>query len=203
MPERPAVREGQILQVGTARVRGLEQDEDAAAVTLAGEQERLERVATEVRVHGQRVGERRTCAAGLEVGARVGPRRSADIAALGVRQHEQTGFTRVIADLLQRAQPGRAVELEEGELRLDANGVGSDCVDDPTAEAREGVGRTFGTVLSFTAQLQRQQIEPRIEPHYELASLALDRFDQPVGEGLRRRLIGGSVLGAVFHSRQG
>ena len=119
-------------------------------MTLAGEQERLECVATEIRVHGQCVGERRTCAARLEVGARVGPRRSANIAALAVRQHEQTGFTSMFADLLQCAQPGRAVELEEGELRFDANGVGSDCVDDPTAEAREGLGDALGAVLSLS-----------------------------------------------------
>ena len=60
------------------------------------------------------------------------------------------------ADVIQRAQAGRAVQLEEGELWLDADGIGSNRIDDSTAEAREGVGYAPGTVLSLAAQFERQ-----------------------------------------------
>ena len=35
----------------------------------------------------------------------------------------------------------------------------------------------------LAAQLDRQQVEARVEPDDELAALALDRLREPVGEG--------------------
>ena len=59
VPQRPPVRERQVLDVRAARVRGLDDAEEPGAVAPAGGEERLERVAAEVRVDGHRVGERR------------------------------------------------------------------------------------------------------------------------------------------------
>ena len=57
VPERAAVREREILDVGRAGVRGLDEAEDPAAAPAAGGDERLEGVAAEIRVDGERVGE--------------------------------------------------------------------------------------------------------------------------------------------------
>ena len=59
LPQRPAVRERQLLHVACARVRGPHEAEDARAVQAAGLQERLDRVAAEIGVDGERVRERR------------------------------------------------------------------------------------------------------------------------------------------------
>ena len=71
--------------------------------------------------------------------------------------------------------PVGAERLEERELRLDRDGVRRDRVDDPAAEARD-----------VAAQLDRQQVGPRIEPDDELAALALDLGGEPVAERERR-----------------
>src|SRR3990170_4352097 len=87
LPERPAVGEGDVLDVGGAGVRRADETEDARAVTAAGAEERLDGVAAEVGVDGQRVGERRGAVARLEEGGRVRPGGRADVAALAVGDH--------------------------------------------------------------------------------------------------------------------
>ena len=82
LPERPAVGGGDVLDVGGAGVRRADETEDARAVAAAGAEERLDGVAAEVGVDGQRVGERRVAVARLEEGGRVRPGGRADVAAL-------------------------------------------------------------------------------------------------------------------------
>ncbi len=75
-------------------------------VPLAGRRrERLDRVAAEVRVDGERVDRRRPVLALLEVGVGVGARGRADVAALRVGEHEQVRGPRVVADVLEGAMP--------------------------------------------------------------------------------------------------
>ena len=153
LPERPAVGQLEVLDVA-AGVRRLDEDEDAGAVAPRGGEERLDRLAAELRVDRQRVGARRVA---LEVRVGVGARGRADVAALAVGDHEQPGAPRVDADLVERRDPGGAERLEERELRLDGDGVRRDGVDDAAAEARD-----------VAAKLDGQQVEARVEPDDEL-----------------------------------
>src|SRR5439155_21648789 len=57
LPQRPPVREDEILDLD-ARVRRLDEAEEAAAAPATGGEEGLERLAAEVGAHGERVGER-------------------------------------------------------------------------------------------------------------------------------------------------
>ena len=88
LPEQAPVAQPHVLDVSAALVRGLDEAEDTAAVAPAGAEERLQRVAAEIWVHGQRVRHRRLA---LEVRGRIGTGRRADIAALRVRDHQQPG----------------------------------------------------------------------------------------------------------------
>src|SRR5262249_34737199 len=82
------------------------------------------------------------------------------VAALRVREHDQPGRARVAADLLERAQPVRAERLEERELRLDADRVRRDRVDDPAAEARARLGRRLPREVRVACELDRQHGGP-------------------------------------------
>ena len=168
VPDGAAVRELQVLDVGAALVGGLDDAEDPAAVPAAGAEERLERVAAEVRVDRHRVGERRSLAARLEVGGRVRARGRADVAALRVGEHDQPGRARVGADVLERAQAVRAERLEERQLRLHPDDVRRDGVHDPAAEAAARVGRGLGREVRVAGQLDRQQVGPRVEADEKL-----------------------------------
>src|SRR5207248_9756842 len=101
LPEHAAVAQPDVLDVAATFVRGLDQAEDAAAVAAAGAEERLERVAPEIRVHGHRVGDRGIA---FEVGRRIGSSSRADIAALRVRDHEPACRPGVLAGSLEGAQ---------------------------------------------------------------------------------------------------
>ena len=143
---------------------------DTAAAHRA--EERLDRVAAEPRVDRQRVGARRLA---LEVGVGIRARRRADVAALAVGDDQQPGAPGVGADLVEGRHPGRPERLEEGELRLHGDGVRRDRVDQAAAEAGD-----------VAAQLDRHQVDVRVEPDDELRMLALDLGGEPVGEGGRR-----------------
>ena len=167
MPHQPPVRERDVLDVA-ARVRGLDDAEDAGAVAARGGEVGLDRLAPEPGVDGQRVGARLVA---LEVGGGIGARGRADVAALAVGDHEQA------RPAARRRRPPRrrpslgAERLEERELRLDRDRMRRDRVDDPAAEAGD-----------VPAQLDREQIGQRVEPDDELAALALDLGREPVGE---------------------
>ena len=174
LPQRASVGEDKVLHVRPALVRGLEHAEEPRPVPPCGREERLERVAPEVEVDRERVCQRRLVAARFEIGRGVGPCRRTDVTALRVREHEQAGRARVVADFLEGTDPVRPERLEERELRLHADDVRRDRVDDPAAEARD-----------VAAKLDGQQIRVRIEPDNELRSFALDLGGQAVGERQR------------------
>ena len=183
LPDAPPVGERQLLDIGRAGVRRAHEAEDARSVQSARLQEGLDGVAAEIGVDGERVGERRLVVARLEIGGGVGARRRADVAALAVGDHEQPRRARVAADPLERADPVGAERLEERHLRLDRDDVRADRVDDPAAEAGDRVRRLAAAEHRLAAQLDGQQVEPRIEPDHELAALPLHRLREPVGEG--------------------
>ena len=172
LPERAAVGERQVLDVDAAGVRGLDEAEEPAAAAAAGGDERLERVAAEVRVHGQRVGDRLAALARLEVRVGVRARGRADVAALAVDDHEQPGRARVADDPLEGGDSVGAEHLEERELRLDGDAVRRDRVDDPAAEARGRLGGGRPADVRVAAELEREQVEPRVEPDDQLAAAA-------------------------------
>ena len=153
-----------------------------AAVTLARVEERLDRLAPEVRVDGDRVGERRSTVARLDVRRRVRARGRADVAALRVRDHEQSRLARVGARVLERAQAVRAERLEERELRLDRDAHRRRRVDQPAAETRDRVAARRRAGGRLALQLDGQEVEHGIEPEHELAAPALDALRQTVGE---------------------
>src|SRR5512146_3599761 len=153
MPERPSVGELQVLDV-TARVRRLDEDEDPGSAPPRGRVERLDRLTAEVRIDGERV---RARLIALEVRVGVCACGRADVAALSVGDHEQAGTPSVRAHLVEGSHAGGTERLEERELRLDRHGVRRDRVDETAAEARD-----------VTAELDRQQVEPRVEADDEL-----------------------------------
>ena len=162
-------RQLQVLDVA-ARVRRLDEDEDPGPAAPRGGDERLDRLAAEIRVDRQRVGARLVP---FEVRVGVGAGGGADVAALSVGDHEQPGAARVDAHLVECREPGGAERLEERELRLHRDGVRRDGVDEPAAEARD-----------VAAKLDGQQVETRIEADDELRLLALDLGGEAVGERL-------------------
>ena len=99
LPQQRPVGETHVLDVAAARVRGLDEAEEPGSAAPARREERLERVAAEVRVGGDRVGERRLTVTRLDEGGRVGARGRADVPALGVGDHEQAGGAGVVAHL--------------------------------------------------------------------------------------------------------
>src|SRR5206468_11116567 len=76
--------------------------------------------------------------------------------------------------------------LEKGELRLDADDVRRNRVDDPPEEAGAALGGRIAVDLDVADELDREEIGARVEPDEELRALALDRLGQPVGEQGRR-----------------
>ena len=125
-------------------------------------------------------------AARFEIGRGVGPCRRTDVTALRVREHEQAGRARVVADFLEGTDPVRPERLEERELGLHADDVRRNRVDDPAAEARAAAGRGGPVVLDVADKLDRKQIRARVEPDQELRALALDGVCKPVAEQGRR-----------------
>jgi len=97
-----------------------------------------------------------------------GARGRADVAALRVGQHEQSGRTRVGADVLEGAHAVRAERLEERQLRLHPDDVRGDRVHDPAAEAAARISRGLGREVRVAGQLDRQQVGPRVEADEKL-----------------------------------
>src|SRR5919108_71213 len=84
----------------------------------AGGDERLDRIAAEVRVDRERIDRGRGVLAPLDVGVGVRARRRADVAPLAVCDDEQPGGASVSADVLEGAQAVGTECLEERELQL-------------------------------------------------------------------------------------
>ena len=162
LPERTAVGEREVLEVRAARIRGLDDGQHAEPVVR---EERLERVVAEVRVHGDRVGERR------ERG-RIGAGGRRHVASLSVGDHEQACLARVAADLGERGPAVRALRLEERRLRLDDDRHLRDGVDDAAAELHD-------------SEACRHERGIGIEADAERRALALHRCCEPIREVTR------------------
>ena len=126
LPQRLARRQLEVEHVGGAGVGGADQHEDAGGGGAGAVDERRERVAAHQRVGGDRVGAEAALAR-QRAGVRGG--RAGDVAALAVREHEQSLLTRVRAHALEREPAGEAELLEERELRLGGDAGGSGGVD--------------------------------------------------------------------------
>ena len=164
LPEQAPVREHDVLHVGATGIRRLHEAEDPRALATARLEKRLHRVAAEIRVDRDGVGERDE-----RLRIRAGGR--ADVAALRVGDDEQAGRARVLADLCKRAHAVGAVRLEERRLRLHRDRVRRNRVDDAGAEREE-----------VAVDLCRHLLDDRVETDDELAALALDGVGEPVGE---------------------
>ena len=155
-----------------------------AAVAPAGGEERLERVAAEVRVDGQRVGERRSASSR---GSRYAAAYARAVEPMSPRFpsaiDEQPGGARVGAHLLERAHAVGAERLEERELRLDARRRTARPRRRSRSRSAERLGGLGAAEVRVAAQLDRQQVGARVEPDDELAALAARR---PRRAGRRR-----------------
>ena len=163
LPQRPAVLENQVRDVGTSGVGRLQQGEHAEPVVR---EEGLERVVAQVRVHGDRVGERRE-RSGVGTGSR------GNVAALRVDDDEQARLTRVAAHLDERGPALGALRLEERSLRFDGDRDPCDGVDDAATE------------LHDAEPLLRHERRIRIEADAERRALALHRGCEPIREVTR------------------
>ena len=162
LPERPPVGERQILEVFAASIRGLHDWEHAEPVVR---EEGLERVVAQVRVHGDRVGERR------ERGG-VGARSRGNIAALRVGDDEQARLPRVAAHLDERGPARDPLRLEERRLGLDGDRDPGDGVDDAATELHD-------------AEPRRHERRIRVEADAERCALPLHRGCEPIREMTR------------------
>src|SRR6266545_4079226 len=210
LPDRPSVRENEVLYVRAALIGRLHDAEDSRPVPAARPEVRIQRIAAEVGVDRESIRKRHSVGSRwgnlpvppdplhwsaiadrrlrrrLQKRRRVCPGRRADVAALRISDHLQPGGTRVGADLLERTDAVRAQRLEERRLGLDRDHVRSDCVDEPTTEAGARVGRCLPPQVGVALQLDREQIRARVEADDELRALPLDRVREPVGEVRRR-----------------
>ncbi len=106
-----------VLQGCGAGVGGAHQHEETAAMGPAGGQEGLEGVQAQVGAHRERVGGEG--GVGHQVGAGIGRCGAADVAPLGVGDHQQARGAGVGADGLEGGHAWGAQLLEEGNLGLD------------------------------------------------------------------------------------
>ena len=141
----------EVLDLGGSRVAGPDQDEDAGAGCRRGLEQRLERVASEQRVRGHRVGaeplHRPPGSLGApEQGLGVGAGADRDVAPLAVGQHQQARIAGRLADLGQR-RPARGPQpLEAGELGLGGDAGRPGPLDQAPAVRRDRRGGGLGGV---------------------------------------------------------
>ncbi len=124
-----------VLHLSRRRVARPHEHEQALPEASRDVDHRLQRFRAEVGADGDRIG---VVDRQLDVladphapqrGGRIRGHRVADVAALGVLDHEQTGGAGVLLDALQRGDARRAERLEEGRLRLDGRDQLGDAVD--------------------------------------------------------------------------
>jgi hypothetical protein len=188
LPDRAAVGESEILDVGAPGVGRLHEAEEPRARAAAGGHEGLDRVAAEVRVDRERVDEGLGAVGLLDICVRIGAGGRPDVAPLPVGHDEEAGGARVGARLLEGAKAVRPEGFKESELELHAYDVRSDGVDESAAEAGAGVRSGRAARVSFAAKLDREEVGAGIEPDEQLAPLPLDRVSEPIGEDRDCRL---------------
>ncbi len=149
LPERLAVGQLEVLDVGGARVGGADEHEDPGALRPADLQDRVEHVAAHERVDREGVGaeaghipERALGVGDQALG--VDARDVGHVAALDVCEDEQAGGPRVLDRRLQCVPAGSAQTLEEGDLRLDGHTGRAGGVDQQLAVRADGGARPLG-----------------------------------------------------------
>ena len=142
--------------------------------------ERLERIPSEIRVHRQGIRERCRPVPRLEVGGRVRARRVTDVAALRVDDDEQPGRRGVLAHLLERPHAVGAEHLEHAACGFTATTYGQTASIRPRQKRENAFAASARP--STASELERQELEPRIEAHDELAAPLRDGGREPVCE---------------------
>jgi len=180
----------QVLDVRGAGVAGPHQGEDTGRRRLRGGDQRLQRVAAEQRVRGERIDAQ--AGDGAPRGRRladqrlpVGGRGDRYVAALPIGDRQQPGLTRRRADLGQGDPTGRPKPLEAGQLGLDGNAGRAGLPDERTAVRRDGAGRTLGRRGSVGRGVGGELGGVGVEPEADLAAALLDERRQPICKGDR------------------
>ena len=132
----------------------------------------------------------------LEEGGGVRACGGADVAALAVGDHEQADLARVGAHRLERAPAVGAERLEEGDLRLDCDDVGSDRLGD-TRQNRSTAPAAAAAPRAPRPGARRAAGRRGVEPDHELGALALDCLGDTIGER------GGAAASARGHAANG
>ena len=178
----------QILELPCPGVAGPHENKDAAPRPARTLQERLNGIASQIGIDGERIRVPNGMRDALDQGAaegRVGISlgRAGDVVALAVENGDKTALPGMAQDALQGKQPRRPAQLKERGLRLDHGHEGTDQVDDPQAELLEGPGHTGqGAVRVAAAQLQGQGFPARVETHAQGVSPGPASSDEAVGE---------------------
>ncbi len=131
------------LQACGLGVRGRGQDEHALARCLCELERALQRTEPEIGAERHRIRFER--GAGPEPGLAVRLLGRADVAALGVGDHEDAGGARLGDDPFERLVAGGAETLEEGDLRLNDSGAVPGGLDHTETELAGAVSRIVET----------------------------------------------------------
>ena len=128
---------------------------------------RLERIKAHIRVHRERIAFKR--GARCQIGLRITLRRTADIAALGIHQHDQPGCPRGFRRRLQRRHAFRSMPLEQADLRLHYGDLASRRLNYRLRPFPDALGGIPAKHLGDHARM-------RVDPHAERAEFpcALD-----------------------------
>jgi len=184
----------EVLQVRGPRVRGRHEQEDTGTGRRGRRDQRVERVASEQRVRGDRVGaeardrsERRRSRADQRLGVRGG--RDGHVAALAVSDRQQAGIGGRRAHLGKRPPACGAEPLEAGELELDRYARRSRGIDRRSAVPHDRIRRPLDGIALTRVARHRRRPQCRgigIEPEHDPAAPLLDERGEPVGEVLDR-----------------
>lgn len=173
---------GAILERGGAGVAGSHKDIDARSPFFGDVQEGLQRIDSEVGVHGEGIGgEDGAIDIGAgKIGLRVCFGGGADVAALGVADDEQIFGASVADHLLQGFDTSGTEAFEESGLRFHDGHERSDDIDDFAAEAANRF--RFGATVGPKLQRLGEQFEAGIEADEGGGFLLANGGVQTVGE---------------------
>ena len=174
VPERAAVRERQVLDVGAAGVRRLDEAEDARRrarrqAARNGSSESRPRYGLTVSASASG----RPPVARLEVRGRVGAGGRADVAALRVRDHEQPGGARVLADAARtRACPSAPSASKNAICGFTATAYGATASTIPQQKRANASARPRAPRCASPRSSTGSRSSARVEADDELAPLA-------------------------------
>ncbi len=160
------------LEVARLRVGGRGEHEHARSPRVGRGADAVE--GSDARIRRERDGVGAQRAVGCEPGGAVRVDRGADVAALGVGDHEEAGVARRGEHALEGGVPGGSVALEERDLRLDDAGSPRGRLDHAEAELLEAA-RVVGEAPGV------EQRAVRVDAHAEVPVRA-ERAGQPRAE---------------------